>query len=172
VATITVAWQQSTFEQTTNDQARMGIAFLDSFGALIGSITWATLIATPSDPTNTVGNWTPRNISASVPVGAITLRVYMEMVRRSGFNNDGYIDAITVDKDGIFLLFNNPAAELGNTSFWTNEVGHLGVRSSGPAPYSGSYYFTGGTAGDVTTRAYQDYTLVHRRRSQWKVYAR
>jgi hypothetical protein len=144
-----VAWQQATFEQTVNDQARMGIAFLDNSGVVLGSTTWATL-TDPSPSMHFVG----RTVSAAAPSGAARIRVYMEMVRRTGTNNDGYIDEIELTLDGVPVGLINSGAETGTTTGWTNEVGAIRTRSSDPAPAFGSHYFTGGTSS--TARAYQD----------------
>jgi len=146
--TVEVTWLQSTFEQTTNDQARMGFDFLDSDGAAIGTTTWATLTDT------TAGSWTARSVSADAPAGAASIRVYMQMHRRTGTNNDGYIEDIAVTLNGAPLTMINPGAETGTTSGWTDTVGGLGVRTATPPTPNGTYYFYGGTSADTT--AYQD----------------
>lgn len=46
----------------------------------------------------------------------------------------------------------NPGAETGNTTGWTNETGAGGVRTASPAPYAGTYYFTGGAVATTIMR--------------------
>ncbi len=139
-----LTWWQSTFEQGTNDQARMGLRFLDQNGTEIGS-SFATMTATAA------GTWTKRTVSANAPAGTATLRVVMEMHRRSGVNNDGYIDDITLTVGGAAVSLDNPGAELG-TAGWTG-----GVRaraSHDVVAHSGGFMFDGGTSAD--TSGYQD----------------
>jgi hypothetical protein len=145
-ATVALTWRQNTFVQTGgNDEARMGIAFLDSSGAEL-SLTWAAY-AQP------IG-WTARTLTAVAPAGAVLpVRIYMDMRRLAGTNNDGYIDAISATLDGVPLTIANADAETGDASAWTNVIGGLGVRRTDPLPYQGTYYFTGGTS--VHTQAYQ-----------------
>lgn len=56
------------------------------------------------------------------------------------------------------LVVTNPDAEAGNTIGWTSNGG-FNVRTSSPAPYSGSYYFIGGT-GVVSSFARQDIDIL------------
>lgn len=151
--TAVLNWQQSCFAQTVNDRARMGLAFLNAAGDLIGAITWATLIDTAP------GVWTARNVAAVAPSGAVRVRAYMEMFRRTGANNDGYIDEISLTLAGSAVVLVNPGAELDNSSGWTNVTGAIGIgtRSADPAPFAGTRYFTGGTS--VSTIGFQDQPL-------------
>lgn len=146
--TTVLNWQQSSFAQTTNDQARMGLAFLDAAGDLIGATTWATLIDTAP------GVWTARNVAAVAPTGAVRVRAYMEMFRRTGTNNDGYIDEISLTLGGSAVVLLNPGAEVGNSSGWTHVSGGIGIRTADPAPFAGTRYFTGGSS--LSTIAFQD----------------
>lgn len=146
---VDLSWWQATFEQTLNDQARMGIGFRDGTGAAIGGITWAAMIDTvPSSV------FQQRTLAAVVPAGCVAIRLYQEMLRQSGANNDGYIDSIALNVGGNAVTINNRGAEAGNTGGWSNEVGALGVRNADPAPQAGDYYFTGGVT--ENTRAFQD----------------
>lgn len=49
------------------------------------------------------------------------------------------------------ITLTNPGAESGTTG-WTNEVGSLGTRNSGPTPYEGSAYFFGGANAQTIAR--------------------
>lgn len=151
-ASVDLDWWQNTFVQVGgNDEARMGIAFLDEAGTHIGATTWAAF----TQPTT----WTARNVSEAIPADAFTIRIYMEMQRLAGSNNDGDIDDIALAVDGDAITVVNPGAETGDTTGWTNELGAIDARTtgSGPASHSGGYYFHGGTS--ATTRAYQDFEL-------------
>lgn len=154
--TVDLEWQQSTLNQTPDDQARMGISFIDIDGTQIGATTWATMIAT------TPGVWTERTLSASVPAGTCWVRLHMEQDRMSGNNSDGYIDAIVATLDGNPLSIVNAGAELGTTSGWTILGGGLGVYSSTSIPgfsaYEGNYYFMGGRA--AYSKSYQDINVM------------
>lgn len=137
--TVEVTWRQNTFVQVDgNDEARMGIAFLDANGNQVGSTEWAAW----AQPTV----WTERSVSVAAPSGATTLQILMAMQRVAGTNNDGFIDAISATLDGTPITLINAAAETGNTAGWANVIGGIGVRSASPSPYAGSYYFTGGTS--------------------------
>ncbi|HVJ01429.1 MAG TPA: calcium-binding protein, partial [Sphingomonas sp.] len=149
VGTATVTWRQNTYVQSGNeDQARMGIGFVDANGSLIGSITWAAYTA----PTT----WTERTLSAEAPEGATAIRIYQSHSRLSGTNNDGYIDAIALTLNGVSLPLTNAGAESGIQG-WVVESGSLTVRSADPAPYDGGAYFAGGTA--ALTTAYQQISV-------------
>ena len=155
IGTVELSWSQNTFVQPGgNDEARMGIGFLDVDGALIGSVAWSSY----AQPTT----WTSRSVSAVAPAGARRVRIYMGMQRLAGSYCDGYIDGISATLDGISLSLDNPSAESGNTTGWTNEVGAIdwalgGAPSTGgtfPPAADGSYYFSGGFS--ATAIAYQD----------------
>jgi hypothetical protein len=146
--TAEVGWYQNTFVQTGgNDEARMGVAFLDIDGVQIGSPTWSTY----TQPTT----WTARTVSANAPASCYGVRVYQDHLRLAGTNNDGFIDDITMTLGGVAVDLINPGAEQGTTG-WTSTVGALATRSANPDPHTGSAYFFGGS-GFVQTTAYQDY---------------
>lgn len=146
---VEVTWLQSTFEQVVNDEARMGVGFLDGAGDLILSVQWAEW-ARPQP-------FTARSLTAFGPPEAVTARIYMAMRRNTGTNNDGYIDDIEVTIDGAPASLTNPDAETGDATGWTVETGGLDVRSSNPVAAQGTYYFTGGTS--ASSVAYQDIAL-------------
>ena len=149
--TATVTWWQSCFAQTPADKARMGIGFINDQGELIGDdIHWATMSAT------TAMVWTERSVSATSPSGTVGLRVYMEMEREAGSNNDGYIDDINFTFDSVTVPLTNYNAESSNDFGWVVDAGNLGIRSANPAPHGGTSYFTGGSS--LKTRAYQTIT--------------
>lgn len=77
------------------------------------------------------------------PTGAIPSSVYPKLV--SGFYEPSSLGVYTA-------TLTNPGAETGDTSGWTAEAGGLGIRSSNPLPYNGSYYFTGGTVVQTIAR--------------------
>lgn len=145
---VELVWQQSTFEQVTNDQARMGLAYLDQSSVQIGSINWASLTNT------TAGVWTERSLSDTTPADCAFIRVLMEMNRRTGTNNDGYIDDIELSVGGSTIILRNPSAEQG-VAHWTNETGAIGFSNTNVTPHDGAYYFTGGVV--ALSRAHQDY---------------
>jgi hypothetical protein len=153
VGTVEITWFQNTFIQPGgNDEARMGIGFLDSDGALIGSVTWSSF----AQPTV----WTERSVSAVAPSGARTVRIYAGFHRNAGTVCDGYIDGASITLNGLPMPFINPGAELGDTTGWTNEVGSMAVAASGqgggyPDGYDGDFYFYGGNNAETT--AYQDF---------------
>lgn len=152
--TVRLTWWQSTFEQVTNDQGRLGVAFFDADDNMVGSIQWAPLITMP-DP---IPVWTERTFSANVPndeddEDVVKIRIYMEMHRRTGTNNDCYIDDISATINGRPITIENPGAETGSMAGWTNEVGAVAVSTTWPA-HSGDWYFYGGVVAD--SRAYQD----------------
>jgi hypothetical protein len=64
--------------------------------------------------------------------------------------NEDFVDPEAVSSFSVTLT--NPGAETGNTTGWTNELGALGVRSSGPGAYDGTYYFFGGTSAETRAR--------------------
>lgn len=151
---VVLQWRQNTFVQTGgNDEARMGIGFLDDNGALIGSIEWSSW-AQPSD-------WTLRSLSATAPSGAKRIRVYMGMQRLAGTHCDGYIDSIELTMNGQAVFLQNAGAESG-TAGWTATTGGLDAWNDilglpgTPEPYSGAYYFAGGN--HAATQAHQDTT--------------
>jgi hypothetical protein len=151
---VSLSWKQNTFVQVGgNDEARMGIGFLDDSGALIGSITWAAY----SQPTV----WTARNVAANAPAGATQVRLYMGMRRLAGTHCDGYIDSISVTVDGVPITIDNPGAEDG-TSGWISTIGLIDYSNDTlgavgtPAPDAGSFFFAGGNS--AASQAHQ--TLV------------
>jgi hypothetical protein len=153
--TFELSWQQASFDQILtgggdNDQARMGYAFFDAAGAMIGSEAWATLtdIVPPME-------WQERTLTDTTPAGAAIVRIFQHMHRRTGVNNDGYIDAIDLKLGGVSVPLDNPGAEFG-TGGWVSTQGLLSTRSASPDPYAGGAYFFGG-AGYVDTTAHQDY---------------
>jgi hypothetical protein len=154
---VALDWVQATFDQTItgsppgtpNDEARMGVAFLDVVGGQIGATTWATLIA-PTPPMV----FQARSLSTVTPAGACSIRFLMEMNRRTGTNNDGYIDEITASVGGTPVALVNPGAEDG-TAGWIVETGAINTRSASPLAPSGASYFMGGTK--ALSRAHQDY---------------
>jgi hypothetical protein len=64
--------------------------------------------------------------------------------------NEDFVDPDVVSSFSVTLT--NPGAETGNTTGWTNELGALGVNSSGPDAYDGTYYFYGGTSAETRAR--------------------
>jgi hypothetical protein len=153
-APVVLTWEQASFDQNltgggSNDQAHMGIAFFDSSGTQIGSTVWATL--TDISPPMVFQS---QSLSTTVPAACATIRLYQEMNRRTGTNNDGYIDSIVVTVDGVALDVVNPGAEDAGPTGWINEAGGLAVRQNDPAAPEGMFYFTGGAS--ALTRAYQD----------------
>lgn len=151
-AEVVLSWWQNTFDQATspssNDEAKMGFSFLDANGDQIGDTVEAAYDA-PTD-------WTERSVSGTIPDGAVTLRVFMDMLRNAGFNNDGYIDDISLTIDGESTVLINPGAETGDGTGWTISLGTLGIRSASPAPHSGTYYFYGGSTLSNVSHVYQD----------------
>jgi hypothetical protein len=143
---VELSWWQSTFEQVTNDEARMGFDFLDHTNTPIGSTTWAAY-ARPQP-------FTRRTLSATAPSGAVTVRIYMDMLRHTGSNNDGYIDSIGLTVDGIAATIVNPGAETGDATGWTSTLGAVRARTGSVAAHAGTYYFDGDTFAQST--AYQD----------------
>lgn len=140
--TVVVDWWQNTFNQSsTNDQAQMGIAFLDSSATEIGSPTLAGYTAP-------VG-WTERSLSVVAPAGTVAVRLYQQRHRRAGSNNDGYIDTITLSIDGVPIPIYNGDAEQG-VAGWEVVTGQLVQRSVDPLPHSGLLYWYGGTAADCS----------------------
>lgn len=147
--TCVLTWWQTTYEQVVNDEARMGLAFLNTGGSEIGVITWSSF-ARPAV-------WTERSVSAVAPAGAVAVRVYMEMRRNRGSNNDGYIDDISLTVGGVAQDMTNPGAESGTTG-WINTIGAISTRTAFPDPHSGLRYFMGGTSS--TARARQDVSSI------------
>jgi hypothetical protein len=152
--TVVVGWYQNTFIQTGgNDEARMGVAFLDSDGVQIGSPTYSTY----TQPTT----WTSRSVTADAPADCYGIRIYQDHLRLAGTDNDGYIDSITMTVGGVGVDLINPGAEEG-TSGWINTLGridvsaHLNALPGTPDPHEGSSYFFGGRGFHQST-AYQDY---------------
>lgn len=139
-----LTWWQKTFEQVTNDEARLGLAFLDVDGAEI-ELTWSSFERPDS--------WTERSLVVEAPEGSVAVRVYMEMRRNAGTNNDGYVDDISLTINGVSQTTVNPGAESGDTTGWTNTVGAIRARLSGGPPHTGSYVFDGGVV--ASSRAYQ-----------------
>lgn len=146
VTTIAISWYQSCLSKGGgNDQARMGIAFTNLVGAVMGSITWATMTAT------TAGVWTNRTLSAVNPGGAYGFRLYMEMNRVSGATLEAYIDDITYSLDGSsYVAAPFGGAEDGGVvpSLWASVTGALSVTDGSggrPSPHGGSYYYYGGS---------------------------
>lgn len=82
-----VAWRQNSFAGA--DQAEMRLEFYDAALVQLGATVAAGLQA-PSA-------WTARTLEAAIPAGTRTVRLVQRMVRASGNNNDGYIDAIALD---------------------------------------------------------------------------
>lgn len=141
-----LTWLQCSFDQAVDDEARMGLVFLDADGAEIGAVDWSAY-ASPLI-------WTERSHSTAAPADAYDLRVYMDMLRHTGSNNDGYIDAIVCTLGGVPLDLQNPGAETGDTFGWVNQTGAIGIRAANPLPDAGAAYFYGG--GTPHTVAYQD----------------
>lgn len=144
----TLAWWQSAFHSSpNNDKAKMGIRTYDEAANLTSS-QFSTMIATQHHV------WTQRTHLGVIPAGTAYLHVVMEIQRFEGSNNDGYIDDITLDIEGLGSIpLTNPGAEDGVTG-WTNEVGGLSFKTSDPLPHTGARYFFGGS-GIALTRAYQ-----------------
>jgi hypothetical protein len=115
------------------------LAYFNQSGVQIGSTNWAAL----TDPTPAV--WTARSLSDTTPAACAIIRLYMEMSRRTGTNNDGYIDDIVLTVGGSTILLHNPGAEQGTVG-WTNQAGAIGYNNTNLTPHSGTYYFTGGTS--------------------------
>jgi hypothetical protein len=153
-AAIFLRWQQSTFDQGTNDRARMGLRFLDSDGDEISS-TFASMTATAA------GEWTERTLSVNAPVGTAVVRIVMEMTRQTGTNNDGYIDDIFFQVDGQTIALTNPGAESGSMAGWTGTAqatdGSDFVDPELHPPFLGDWFFWGGTNASATS--YQDYAI-------------
>jgi len=148
--TVDLSWWQNTYVQPGgNDEAQMGIAFLDSGAAEIAPVTWSAL----AQPTA----WTQRTVSAAAPAGTVAIRIYMGMHRLAGSHNDGYIDDVALTIDGFSIPLSNSGAESG-TSWWTNVTGAIDVTNNTlgspgtPAPHSGTFFFAGGN--NVDTQAY------------------
>ncbi len=149
---VEVSWYQSTFEQGTNDQAAMGIGFYNASGTIIGSITYATLLAPPTlGFTN--APWLLRSVSDTIPASTAKIKLFQHMHRRTGTYNNGYIDDISATVNGVPLTVINPGAELGITG-WKKLSGGLATQV-GPAN-SGTHCFMGGQSGD--TVYYQEFT--------------
>lgn len=134
-------WQRS---PGGDDTGRMGITFVNSSGAEIEPITWATLTA----PTS----YTERNLSATCPAGTVAIRFYMYMDRNVGGNNDAHIDDISATLDAIPLTIINPGAETNNLAGWTRTVGH--VDATATVAHGGTHSFDGGK--QPISAAYQD----------------
>jgi hypothetical protein len=112
------------------------------------STNWATLTATAA------AAWTARTLSDTTPATCAIIRIYMEMNRRTGTNNDGYIDDIELTVGGSPTTLHNPGAEQGPAG-WTSEAGAISYNNTNLTPHSGTYYFTGGVV--ALSRAYQNY---------------
>lgn len=144
---VSLQWWQNTFVQAGgNDEAQMGVDFLDANFNSLGSITWAGL----TQPTV----WTQRTLSTTTPANWQYVRIWQDHYRLAGTDNDGYIDDITLTINGNPIPIINPGAEQRYLG-WTNTLGAISYRQSSrtPAAHSGIYYFDGGTSLEST--AYQ-----------------
>lgn len=151
---VVLGWQQAGDGAAFQDAGRMGFAYLDADGDQIGATLWAPMINTAA------GAWTPRSLADSSPVGAATLRLFMEIERRAFLAADQGFDAITLTIGGVAVTLTNPGAETGDTTGWTTPTyGPLVVTNSlfGAAPYAGSWFFTGGN--NIYVSAQQDVSL-------------
>jgi Putative phage tail protein len=173
-APVKLTWWQRTFNQITNDQGRMGIAFVNSSGNLIedqvqviattldgSAVSNSTVNVTDTTAwtpslTTSYDRWTERSLTVQMPQDAQAIRLYLEMTRITGGNNDGYIDDISlaIADQPVTVPYGN--AETNSDFGWTVERGELATRSTNPAPHGGSYYFCGGTA--AITTAYTNVT--------------
>ncbi len=150
--TVVLKWWQSTYNQGAlpDDEARMGIAYYNDAGDIIDEIHWATMMA--PDPMV----WTQRTLTTTLPNNCYSIRIYMEMQRKTGSYNDGYIDDITLTVGGEPFAITNGDGEVHNDYGWVTEIGKLGIRFTNPTPHSGTGYFTG--SGNDLTRVYQSFT--------------
>lgn len=157
--TVDLRWRQSTKNPGDVDHARMGIGFLDSGGAQIGSVSWSSL-ASPYP-------WTLRTYSAVAPAGAYGVQLWLNMSKNGSLvTNDNLIDAIEADLAGQPMEIENAGAEDGTTygivaqlsNFnmtnlpgWANTHGY-GERYAGGYDGSASC-FAGGFSGSVTMKS-------------------
>lgn len=148
---VNLSWWQNTFIQSGgNDEAQMGIQFLDATFTPIGSVLWAGL----TQPTV----WTQRTLSTTTPSGWQYIQVWQDHVRLAGTNNDGYIDEITLTVGGFTVPVANPGAEQG-VVYWTNTLGAIRARTGSVTGLDGIYYFDGGVS--VQSTAYQYIPVPH-----------
>lgn len=143
-----LTWWQVSLDQFTDDEARMGLAFFNASATQLGATVWSTYSAPLA--------WTERTLATEIPYGTATIRIFQDRVRHFGVNNDGDIDDITLTIDGSPVTLTNPGAESGTTAGWTDVAGNLTIRTSDPAPHSGTYYFSGNDAQNI---AYQDVVI-------------
>lgn len=161
--TATVSWYQSSY--IDHDQATMGIGFLDNTDTLIGTPTyeplWSPAVSSDAE------FWVGRSHSATVPSNAVAIRIFIKMDRQGGFNNNGYVDDISLTVGGVNVVLINPGAEGGETAGYAtgwHNVGYqpdfdvdgsLRVQNAAPTgTHSGDYRFWGDQCDHV--HAYQD----------------
>lgn len=77
------------------------------------------------------------------------------------FGYDDVGPAIGTPTSPVAVTLTNPGAESGSLAGWTVDATGFGLRTSSPAPHTGSYYFTGGASAAAGSEVaiYQDVAL-------------
>ncbi|MCG8360299.1 MAG: DUF6531 domain-containing protein, partial [Kiloniellales bacterium] len=149
---VRLRWRQTTIGV---DYGSVGLRFFDSQGVELG-MAIESLRRRPS-------SWTVYNQWANVPLNTRKIRITLEAQRGAGLQNNVYFNTFSLtmiprDPARIPVTIQNPGAETGNTSGWTNETGALGTQASGnPVSSQGARHFNGGSA--ALTVAYQDLAI-------------
>lgn len=109
------------------------------------SVSW-----TPNVTPECVSVGGPPAATAGIRAGFFLGVVRNVVIQEAPLSAAGYKSAVTgVYEPNALQVFHvpltNPGAEAGDASGWMDEVGGLAVRTTDPAPHSGSYYFMGGT---------------------------
>ena len=142
-----------------NDPARIGLRFLDA--------SLGTVIEHYSQPWTTNQTWTENRFIRTVPAGTRYVDILLRGNRTGGTNNDAYFDSVSLTTQDTFptppeLL--NPGAEAtaGFPSGWegTNTTNNT-VRTTDPAPYSGSHYFSTYATGNILYQRFDLRALGH-----------
>jgi hypothetical protein len=150
VGTFGVTWQQSTKAEAANDQARVGYAFYNNSDEILDPITWADLVATTS------GVWTTRTLEeVTVPDDCFYIRLYLEMAKLTGPDNDGYLDAIVAhNNEREIKIYSNFAGSGAFVEDWEIVSGTLAFHGEPPTAYADGQYYYGST--DNSTVVFQD----------------
>lgn len=123
---------------------------------------FATKAWTPTPTPGAISIGGPPQASAGTNNGFFVGTVRDVIIQGSDYNPEDFEGILIYEADGnvseLPFVIENADAETGDTSGWTNEVGALEVRTGGPPPYEGTYYFFGGA--NVHTKARQRLDLL------------
>lgn len=95
--TLSLTWQQAA--NADGGKAGLALQFLDSDGDEIPGSEVASAVKTISP----ILTWVERNVTATVPDDAATVRVMQTYVRQSGTELDAFVDAIVLNKQEYSL---------------------------------------------------------------------